>query len=398
MNKASPSKKLYELKTSQKRESNFYLENLALTKSKDSSQILKIKLYSQNNTKSSRNFLPKQFLESEKEVSKDFTYGNHNNYIFLYYETTIEHLKKYKKIYNNISNIKNNYNNNDDISINKKKSENVNLNINQNSESDINNYRNVNNFNYFHLNNSINKKFNYNIDKDTLYKNKKTRESKINETINDKKKLNVNLVEEIPKNNLNENEFKNLIINIDYPPFKPSHLNDKIEDVKKENKNSNIIPKTSIIPIFDPNIDNNKKNKDDEYLIEMFGKRGWICILCNNFNYETRIKCNRCGELKKPKKITNLKLKMKKQQTDENQSDNQNKDWVCSFCKNFNYSFRSVCNRCKIPKNPQIVENYNPSNSNYIKNNNIPFSIQPFLIFNNFQNIYINRIANFMYK
>lgn len=398
MNKASPSKKLYELKTSQKSESNFYLENSALTKSKDSSQILKIKLYSQNNTKSSRNFLPKQFLESEKEVSKDFTYGNHNNYIFLYYEKTIEHLKKYKKIYNNISNIKNNYNNNDDISINKKKSENVNLNINQNSESDINNYRNVNNFNYFHLNNSINKKFNYNIDKDTLYKNKKTRESKINETINDKKKLNVNLVEEIPKNNLNENEFKNLIINIDYPPFKPSHLNDKIEDVKKENKNSNIIPKTSIIPIFDPNIDNNKKNKDDEYLIEMFGKRGWICILCNNFNYETRIKCNRCGEIKKPKKITNLKLKMKKQQTDENQSDNQNKDWVCSFCKNFNYSFRSVCNRCKIPKNPQIVENYNPSNSNYIKNNNIPFSIQPFLIFNNFQNIYINRIANFMYK
>ena len=398
MNKASPSKKLYELKTSQKSESNFYLENLALTKSKDSSQILKIKLYSQNNTKSSRNFLPKQFLESEKEVSKDFTYGNHNNYIFLYYEKTIEHLKKYKKIYNNISNIKNNYNNNDDISINKKKSENVNLNINQNSESDINNYRNVNNFNYFYFNNSINKKFNYNIDKDTLYKNKKTRESKINETINDKKKLNVNLVEEIPKNNLNENGIKNLIINIDYPPFKPSHLNDKIEDVKKENKNSNIIPKTSINPIFDTNIDNNKKNKDDEYLIEMFGKRGWICILCNNFNYETRIKCNRCGELKKPKKKTNLKLKMKKGQTDENQNDNQNKDWVCSFCKNFNYSFRSICNKCKIPKNPQIVDNYNPTNNNYIKNNNIPFSIQPFLIFNNFQNIYINRNANFMYK
>lgn len=398
MNKASPSKKLYELKTSQKSESNFYLENLALTKSKDSSQILKIKLYSQNNTKSSRNFLPKQFLESEKEVSKDFTYGNHNNYIFLYYETTIEHLKKYKKIYSNISNIKNNFNNNDDISINKKKSANINLNINPNSESDINNYRNVNNFNYFYFNNSINKKFNYNTVKDTLYKNKKTRESKINEAINDKKKLNTNLVEEIPKNNLNENGIKNLIINIDYPPFKPSHLNDKIEDVKKENKNSNIIPKTSINPIFDTNIDNNKKNKDDEYLIEMFGKRGWICILCNNFNYETRIKCNRCGELKKPKKITNLKLKMKKGQTDENQNDNQNKDWVCSFCKNFNYSFRSICNKCKIPKNPQIVDNYNPTNNNYIKNNNIPFSIQPFLIFNNFQNIYINRIANFMYK
>ena len=89
---------------------------------------------------------------------------------------------------------------------------------------------------------------------------------------------------------------------------------------------------------------------------------------------------------------------MKKGQTDENQNDNQNKDWVCSFCKNFNYSFRSICNKCKIPKNPQIVDNYNPTNNNYIKNNNIPFSIQPFLIFNNFQNIYINRNANFMYK
>ena len=398
MNKASPSKKLNELKTSQKSESNFYLENLAFTKSKESNQILKNKLFSKNNTKSSRNFLPKQFLESEKKVCKDFTYDNHNNYIFLYYETTIEHLKKYKNIYNNISNIKNNYNNNDDISINKKKSVNINLNINPNSETDINNYRNVNNFNYFYFNNSINKNFNYNNVKDTLIKNKKTRESKINETINDKKKLNTNLVEEIPKNDLNENEIKNLIINIDFPPFTPSHLNDKIVDVKKENKNSNIIPKTSINPIFDTNIDNNKKNEDDEYLIEMFGKRGWICILCNNFNYETRIKCNRCGELKRPKKITNLKLKMKKEQTDENQNDNQNKDWVCSFCKNFNYSFRSICNRCKIPKNPLIVDNYNPTNNNYIKNNYIPFPIQPFLILNNFQNIYINRIANFMYK
>ena len=77
----------------------------------------------------------------------------------------------------------------------------------------------------------------------------------------------------------------------------------------------------------------------------------------------------------------------KKEQTNENQSDNQNKDLVCSFCKNFNYSFRSVCNRCKIRKNPQIVDNYNPTK----------IIISRIIIFH-FQKIYINRIANFMYK
>ena len=28
----------------------------------------------------------------------------------------------------------------------------------------------------------------------------------------------------------------------------------------------------------------------------------------------------------------------------------QKKDWICSFCNNLNYSFRTKCNRCKIRK------------------------------------------------
>ena len=28
----------------------------------------------------------------------------------------------------------------------------------------------------------------------------------------------------------------------------------------------------------------------------------------------------------------------------------QKKDWICSFCKNLNYSFRTKCNRCKVKK------------------------------------------------
>ena len=28
----------------------------------------------------------------------------------------------------------------------------------------------------------------------------------------------------------------------------------------------------------------------------------------------------------------------------------QKKDWICTFCKNLNYSFRTKCNRCKVKK------------------------------------------------
>jgi hypothetical protein len=31
------------------------------------------------------------------------------------------------------------------------------------------------------------------------------------------------------------------------------------------------------------------KKGDDSYIVEMFGKRGWICDSCNNFNYESII-------------------------------------------------------------------------------------------------------------
>jgi hypothetical protein len=55
-----------------------------------------------------------------------------------------------------------------------------------------------------------------------------------------------------------------------------------------------------------------KKKVIDEYTIEMFGRRGWICDLCNNFNYDTRKKCNRCHILKKPKKNRRISASRKK--------------------------------------------------------------------------------------
>ena len=51
-----------------------------------------------------------------------------------------------------------------------------------------------------------------------------------------------------------------------------------------------------------------KKKIDDDYTVEMFGRRGWICQGCNNFNYESRKNCNRCKIPKKPlKKIVNIR-------------------------------------------------------------------------------------------
>ena len=84
----------------------------------------------------------------------------------------------------------------------------------------------------------------------------------------------------------------------------------------------------------------------DNFTLEMFGKKGWICQFCNNFNYETRKKCNRCQNIKQArnlKKIKNLFLK-------DNCKKYLQNGWYCDYCRNFNYSFRITCNRCKLPK------------------------------------------------
>ena len=92
--------------------------------------------------------------------------------------------------------------------------------------------------------------------------------------------------------------------------------------------------------------------KPEDYLLEMFGRKGWICRLCNNFNYETRIKCNRCGIFKNPKKLTEMRKRKRNIENNDNCG-----DWVCLHCKNINYSFRAICNRCKLPRIRPIINN-----------------------------------------
>ena len=80
----------------------------------------------------------------------------------------------------------------------------------------------------------------------------------------------------------------------------------------------------------------------------MFDRFGWICNLCNNFNFESRSRCNRCYTIINPKskkEIFNEKYKKK----------NKNKKikksaWFCLNCQNLNYGFKDYCNKCKIEK------------------------------------------------
>ena len=91
-----------------------------------------------------------------------------------------------------------------------------------------------------------------------------------------------------------------------------------------------------------------KKKEKDEFTIEMFGRRGWICEQCNNFNYDSRHKCNRCGLPEQPK-VINSSLNLVNL-NNGNENDGHKGDWCCKNCNNLNYAFRLVCNRCQMPK------------------------------------------------
>ncbi|MCQ2820384.1 MAG: hypothetical protein MJ252_24225 [archaeon] len=82
-------------------------------------------------------------------------------------------------------------------------------------------------------------------------------------------------------------------------PLTKNELRKKMRDIKRQKKETNYFYDNSTYPgrIL------SKKEFEEEYITEMFGRKGWICGCCNNFNYYTRNKCNRCSLPKTPKKI-----------------------------------------------------------------------------------------------
>ena len=92
-------------------------------------------------------------------------------------------------------------------------------------------------------------------------------------------------------------------------------LNSKQITIQMDNLNLESHGEESISEVNNnPNNENSpppgKDDNEDEYIFEKFGKRGWQCEKCNNFNFESRTKCNRCGIPKMPKSLLKLRRRM----------------------------------------------------------------------------------------
>ena len=144
--------------------------------------------------------------------------------------------------------------------------------------------------------------------------------------------------------------------------------------------------------------DNYKEMDKEEYVFEKFGKLGWECEICNNFNFESRTICNRCEAPKQPKSLEQIKLENEQKSGEKKKKPliERKGDWQCPLCHNLNFAFRVSCNRCKLPKemylnmsmkqqkiNENINNNLNNQNNfipqmpkNQIINNNGPQLIQ----------------------
>ena len=372
-----------------------------------------------------------EYRENSNELDNFFNSKKFNN-IISYYYTTAKYLKNSKEYFdikslifnsrnfipkiNNIYNYRNNYNEEYINNFNQNNNylyeinNNIfNVNIINNPEQQIyNNNSNIKQYSNLFINNYIlnqrlfigNNILNNNICNNGLNQNEGCEKNILNGIYDSSESTISNL-----------NSQKNIINNIDCPPFIPSSYNEKEKNkvIYRTNTNDSSskdkeTDSTSSISekkgeeeenAYD-SFNHSEKNKTtkqnlekSEYLVEMFGRKGWICILCNNFNYETRVKCNRCGVVKKPKKIVDLRAKYEpKENIDIKDRSNKKGDWICMNCKNLNYSFRTLCNRCKIPKvssylNTQILKKDSNKTHNYSK-----YSFSPSLvIFNNMNNI-----------
>ena len=334
---------------------------------------------------------------------------NNNNIISYYYNTVknIKNSKEYKDFQSLIQNSKNyipkiQYNFNYRNSHKDKKY----------NEKYINNYQPINNYIY-----GLNKKNIYYNQQQQLYQKStldninKINTNKNNNVIIKSKKGNEKSVINGYFENLN---FKsnNIINDLNCHCFNPSfynnknqekdksckHLNDSLSKDKESDSTSAISEKK------EEEHDSDKSEKENknipnlekvEYLVEMFGRKGWICKLCNNFNYETRIKCNRCGITKRPPKLVDLHSNFVYKECNE-QRNIKKEDWICINCGNLNYSFRNFCNRCKIPKIHLFLYDSYFSEKNEMNNfQNYPgcsFSPPSFITFDDASNIEINNL------
>ena len=169
------------------------------------------------------------------------------------------------------------------------------------------------------------------------------------------------------QNNINNNKnLNNLNFNyIDNEKSKNNSMNNI--NNQSDNLNKNFTPFFSI-------------NKSKVFITEMYGRKGWICIFCNNFNYEGRNKCNKCKKSLN-QQIININYKNNKFEKNLENINNKNLnflsgrigDWICFSCKNLNFAFRDICNRCKISRKESdiFLQQYNILNYITTINNSV---------------------------
>ena len=209
-----------------------------------------------------------------------------------------------------------------------------------------------------------------------------------NREINDVEESNINGINYLKNDLKNENNIKKLT-RVPSNPLPLSYMN---------NMNLNQLFSFYQNPISNSLNGNNYINTinfpNDSF--SMNGKSGWICPNCKNFNYESmnififiilvRVQCNRCGRTSgriifnsnhsNTNNLHSNNLYFKNQffgnnfclnmnlfhnnYSSKKQSENEKKkkklfieregDWICTKCKNLNFSFRNSCNRCNLIK------------------------------------------------
>ena len=156
-------------------------------------------------------------------------------------------------------------------------------------------------------------------------------------------------------------------------------LNESLKE--KEDEKSNEINKEKEIKTIEIKNESKKENikemKEEEYIFEKFGKLGWECEKCNNFNFESRTICNRCEAPKQPKSLEQIKLENEQKSGEKKKKTliERKGDWQCPLCHNLNFAFRVSCNRCKLPKEMYInmsikQQRINENRNNIINNQN----------------------------
>mgnify|MGYP002625597813 CR=1 FL=1 len=305
-------------------------------------------------------FLPNFLKEDIEEIDEENDLNKENSY------NNIVELNNKKD--NNFKEFNNNFMNDTNTKIEKEKDISKNLhNFTMNSEKsyekkkNYNSYQNANNVLIGNKNN-VNSSNNISIPPQKIITSyNKIFNNTIDSNNNCSSKMNNS---DLYKTNFTQNIYQFYNNNIYFlPPNDSNLINEKncsnYQHYLKENNCNNPINQFSYNvgqvdklnydkPLFTLNnktINNYPKKILDDYTLEMFGRRGWICENCDNFNYESRKKCNRCHIMKIAKKINEKKLISEKKYKIKFKN-----DWVCIFCGNFNYSFRTVCNRCQQDK------------------------------------------------